>query len=593
MKRISIFLLSTLLLCSCEDLLTPAIENNKELSDMYTDPDYAMGLLGTSYVLIPYVYQAIPQSDVATDDAVSNDYSNGYLKMATGSWTSSVNPMSQWQTRRNAIQYTNLFLANCDDVQWSSDELLRAMFNDRLKGEAYAMRALQMYFLLLAHGGWSNGGELLGVPIVTEPESGDSNFNVPRDSFQACVDQIFADLQVAEELLPYDYKVHDLSEIPQRYIDLGVSSSDYYDRVNGASSKGRISGRIAQAIRVQVALLAASPAYSEGTDVTYEDVAEYAAQLLNTIGGESGLSTVGLTWYCDNVDNVSSGDNPDEIIWRSNVSSNNDLESENFPPTLYGNGRVNPTQNLVDAFPMLNGYPIDDEANSGYNDQDPYSNRDPRLATYVLLNNTTQGSANTSIVTGTYGTTINSINRESGQSTRTGYYLRKLTRASCNPNPTYNTTAKHYTAYIRYTEMFLAYAEAANEAYGPTGSAPSASYSAYDVIKAIRTRAGIDSSDPYLESCASDIESMRELIRNERRLELCFENIRFWDLRRWMCDLTETARGVEISQGSDGSTLVYKTIDVEKRNYQDYMNYGPVPYEEICKWTMLEQNRGW
>lgn len=560
---------------------------------MYTDPDYAMGLLGTSYVLIPYVYQAIPQSDVATDDAVSNDYTNDYLKMATGSWTSSVSAVSQWQTRRNAIQYTNLFLANCDEVQWSSDETLREMFNDRLKGEAYAMRALQMYFLLLAHGGWSNSNELLGVPIVTEPEGGDTNFNIPRNTFQECIDQVFADLSAAEELLPYDYKIHDSSEIPQKYIDLGVTSSDYYDRVNGASSKGRISGRIAQAIRVQVALLAASPAYSEGTDVTYEDVAEYAAELLNTIGGDSGLSAVGATWYCDNVDNVSSGDNPDEIIWRSNVSSNNDLESENFPPTLYGNGRVNPTQNLVDAFPMLNGYPIDDEVNSGYNDQDPYTNRDPRLATYILLNNATQGPANTSIVTGTYGTTINSINRESGQSTRTGYYLRKLTRASCNPDPIYNTTAKHYTAYIRYTEMFLAYAEAANEAYGPKGTAPSAAYSAYDVIKAIRTRAGIDSSDPYLESCATSTESMRELIRNERRLELCFENIRFWDLRRWMCDLTETARGVEISLGSNGSTLVYKSIDVEKRNYQDYMNYGPVPYEEICKWSMLEQNKGW
>ncbi len=592
MKKISIFLLSALLFTACEDLFEPEPENNKELSDMYNDPDYAMGILGNTYVLVPYVYQAIPQSDVATDDAVSNDFTNDYLKMATGSWTAASSAVSQWQTRRNAIQYCNLFLANADDVSWSSDETLCQIFNDRLKGEAYAMRALQSYFLLLAHGGWSESGELLGVPIVTEPEGCDSNFNVPRDTFQACVDQIFADLELAISALPYDYKTHDLSEVPQKYIDMGVTSADYYNRVNGTTGKGRISGRIAEAIRVQVALLAASPAFSEGTDVEYADVAEYAAQLLSTIGGDDGLSAVGATWYCDNVDDVSSGDNPAEIIWRSNVTSNNDLETENFPPTLYGSGRVNPTQNLVDAFPMQNGYPISDATNSGYSSTDPYAGRDPRLATYILLNGTTQGSASSTIITGSYGSTIDALNRESGSSTRTGYYLRKLTRSSCNPNPTYNTTAKHYTAYIRYTEIFLAYAEAANEAYGPTGSAPSADFSAYDVIKAIRTRAGIDSADPYLESCKGSTELMRELIRNERRLELCFENIRFWDLRRWLSDITLTARGVDISQAADGS-LVYTYKDVENRSYKDYMYYGPVPYEEITKWSQLEQNQGW
>ncbi len=592
MKKISIFLLSALLFSSCEDFLTPAIENNKELEDMYEDPDYAMGLLGNSYVLIPYVYQAIPESDVATDDAVSNDFDNSYLKIATGSWTSSVNPATQWQSRRNAIQYTNLFLANADEVQWSSDEVLRCMFNDRLKGEAYAMRALQMYYLLRAHGGWSESGELLGVPIVVEPEDYNSDFNVPRDSFQKCLDQIFADLELAIELLPYDYTSHSVSDIPEKYTDMGVTQSDTYDRVNGSSAKGRISGRIATAIRAQVALLAASPAFSEGTDVTYADAATYAAQILNTIGGESGLSSTGNIWYNDDVDNVSSGNTPAEIVWRSNISSNNALESENYPPSLYGSGRVNPTQNLVDAFPMSNGYPISDESNSGSNEVDPYTGRDPRLATYILLNGSTQGTSSSTIITGSYGTDINALNSESGSSTRTGYYLRKLTRPNCNLDPSYNTTSTHYTAYIRYTELFLAYAEAANEAYGPKVAAPTATYSAYDVIKAIRARAGIDSADPYLESCAEDTALMRELIRNERRLELCFENMRFWDLRRWKCDLTETAMGMKITQSSSGE-LFYDTFSVESRSYKDYMYYGPVPYEELCKWSELEQNKGW
>ena len=80
--------------------------------------------------------------------------------------------------------------------------------------------------------------------------------------------------------------------------------------------------------------------------------------------------------------------------------------------------------------------------------------------------------------------------------------------------------------------MYLAYAEAANEAWGPKGDNGNG-YSAYDVIKAIRKRAGIGgTSDPYLEQCAGDRDKMANLIRNERRLELCFEGFRFWDIRR-------------------------------------------------------------
>jgi hypothetical protein len=122
-------------------------------------------------------------------------------------------------------------------------------------------------------------------------------------------------------------------------------------------------------------------------------------------------------------------------------------------------------------------------------------------------------------------------------------------------------------------------------------------YSAYDVVKAIRKRAGVGVSngDAYLESIKGDQDKMRELIRNERRLELCFENFRFWDLRRWKVSLdklNETARGMQITENTDGS-LKYTPIDVESRKYEDYMYYGPVPYEETQKWSNLQQNAGW
>src|SRR5690606_1589701 len=117
--------------------------------------------------------------------------------------------------------------------------------------------------------------------------------------------------------------------------------------------------------------------------------------------GIAGIAANGLTWYSNSseIANLKDGTNPPEILWRNNYSDNNrDLESSNFPPTLFGSGRINPTQHLVDAFPMLNGFPIKD-ASGGYNAADPYANRDPRLKLFVLVNGSTAGVNNTAINT--------------------------------------------------------------------------------------------------------------------------------------------------------------------------------------------------
>lgn len=594
MKNIIKLLILLPFIVACDDLFSPAIENNRDVDAMYEDPGYAQGIIANAYILLPY--QGAPESDVATDDAVSNNNNNNYLKMATGSWSANDDPMSQWQGRYNAIQYINLFLENVEKVVWAKDERIRAMFNDRFLGEAYGLRALNLYYLLRSHGGYTEDGRLMGVPIILNYETSDSDFNHERNTYKECVDQIIKDATLAVEYLPLDYKDLEYeNEIPSQYISIGVTNPSDYNRVYGGPFRGLMSGRIAKAILAQTALLAASPAYNSESGRTWEDAANYAGNLLNDIGGPSGLDKEGYFWYenADKVTNYGLGGSPAEIIWRGSVGDSNDLEKSNFPPSLYGNGLVNPTQNLVDAFPMENGYPIDNNA-SEFDGSNPYNNRDPRLSKYIVVNGSKQGPNSSTIISGTYGTTTDVINKESGKSTRTGYYLRKLLRSTSNPDPNFNTTQKHYTARIRYTEIFLIYAEAANEAWGPTVKG-SFSFSAYDVVKAIRERAGLgkDNGDSYLESIKSDPDKMRELIHNERRLELCFENFRFWDLRRWKKEINESAKGVEISQDAD-KKLIYTPINkVEVRNYKDYMYYGPIPYQETLKWSNLIQNKGW
>jgi hypothetical protein len=140
------------------------------------------------------------------------------------------------------------------------------------------------------------------------------------------------------------------------------------------------------------------------------------------------------------------------------------------------------------------------------------------------------------------------------------------------------------------TEIFLNYAEAANEAWGPKGTG-SHGYSAYDVIKAIRQRAGITDTG-YLDECAGSPDKMRQLIRNERRLELCFESFRFWDLRRWKADLNETARGLDVNEDLSGFTYT-PLNNIEVRTYQSYQYYGSIPQSEVLKYNNLQQNDGW
>lgn len=589
-KLIFVFLSVITLLSGCDDVFTPALENNLSLDKVYNNANYAQGLLLDGYARI--TENSWSFNDVATDDAVSNDKTNSFLKIATGQWTSNSNPLDQWKNSFSATQYLNLFLSVSDSVNWADDTKVRMMFNDRMKGEAYGLRALFMYYLLQSHSGKTEDGTLLGVPILLKYQDALSDFNLPRASFEDCMKQLYADLDKAEELLPLDFEdIADDSQVPSKYSSLGINKNDY-NRVFGVSFRLRLTARIAKAIRARAALLAASPAYNSNPVNTQKwiDAANYAGEVINLKGGVSGLAANGLTWYSNSaeIDALSAGVNPAEILWRSDMggSTDNTLEKQYFPPTLFGNGRINPTQNLVDAFPAANGYPIADVTNSDYNSATPYNNRDPRLKLFILVNGGTAGTGNTTIYTSVDGGTNDGLNKVE-TSTRTGYYMRKLLRQDVNLNPSSSTGQKHYKPRIRYTEAYLTYAEAANEAWGPKGTG-TFGFSAYNVIKAIRKRALNITSDPYLESIANDKDKMRELIRNERRLELCFEGFRFWDLRRWNSNLTESANGMKIENG------IFTPISgVEIRDYKEYMNYGPIPYSEILKYKALEQNKGW
>lgn len=582
--KIPLFMLFTCLLCSCEKLFNPNNDNHSTFDRVYTDPAFAEGLLIKAYTYIPtndYTY-----NEVATDDAATNDKLSTQLKMATGGWTSLSNPENLWDNANRAIMYVNQFLEVVDIVPWKyTDPLLNALYIRRMKGEAFALRGMFKYYLLRNHGGYGSSGELLGFPIYNKFIKSADEFRTPRSSFAESLQSTYNDLDSALALLSPDYgNIGDPIDLPPGFTD--ITDVDKYNTVFGEVTQQRISGRIALAIKARTALLAASPAFnSDNNTQLWENAAKLTADVLAEINGVAGLDPKGNIFYLkaqvDNAD-LTSGDKKDipEILWRRPIYTNRVREQDNFPPSLYGKGEISPSQNLVDAFPMANGYPITDDA-SEYDEDNPYAGRDPRLSLYIVYNGSKLRNTTIQAGVGAGDDGLDALQN----STRTGYYLKKLLREDVNVNPVSTSDQKHFNTHIRYTELFLNYAEAANEAWGPDGTGAQ-SYSARNVIAAIRDRAGIDQPDAYLQS-VSGKEAMRELIHNERRLELCFEGFRFWDLRRWNADLSEPLRGVRIANGT------YEYFTVEERAYNNsYMHYGPIPNREVFKFNLI-QNKGW
>ncbi|MCK9414162.1 MAG: RagB/SusD family nutrient uptake outer membrane protein [Prolixibacteraceae bacterium] len=575
MKRISnIIVLAAILLfvaSSCSDFLEPEFENNT-FSDEYllTHPINAEGLLLNGYASLPGDEIDL---EAATDNATTNVFSSGYLKMGTGQWTSNFNPVSVWTKDYMVLRYINKFEGIYKDVKWEWQYTDRnPYFLNRFAGEIFGLRAWYLYDLLKVHGGESVDGKLLGVPIILKELNQNDDLKLPRNTFDECIARIVNDCDSAISRLPFKY-----------------ANGSANDAVLGKSFDGRVDQKVAMVIKSRATLMAASPAFTIGkTDAEkialWQKAANAAAQYLKLVSGATGFSARGVDFY-----KATFQDDP-EIIWRKRVvASSSTLEKSLFPPSLYGNGTINPSQNLVDAFPLATGYPATAEVQ-----KTNLTLKDKRLQAFVIY----QGSKLKNIAINTYVGAPNDGMNILPTSTRTGYYLKKFVNESVSLLPTNVTGAAHFITLARRTEIFLNYAEAVNEAYGPDADPLGVGLTPKAVLGLIRKRAGIDSNatlagyqDQFLDDrAAAGRDAFRALIKNERRVELCFEGTRFWDIRRWKDNISEPLKGVSIT--NNGGTLSYSFQDVEARPYKDYMYYGPVPYTETLKYD-IKQNKGW
>ncbi len=563
-KFISILLL-LLVFTSCESLLDENDVNGKYNDEIiFRNPILAEGVLLRAYTLMPNEYNF--NDSYATDDAVTNDLTNSMISMATGGFTSRYYPLSVYVQCYTAFLQINTFIAHMDTVVWAYKDPDFAERNNlylkKLKGEAYGLRAWWGARLLQYHGGLGSNDVLLGYPIVKTVIRDAEAAKLPRNTYAQCVEQIFADCDSA------------IANLPLKWTDAGLTANQ--KMVIGAYNMNRISGIGAMAVKSRVALLAASPAFASGSGVNMQKAAQMAANVMKAHIGITGLNAADVEFYKGGNLTAANLNSYREALWFTAIrNSESSRESNSFPPSLYGKAQLNPSQNLVDAFSDKDGYPYT-AGSAFYNTANPYANRDPRLAKYIAYNGTV-----------TYG--AKTINTTSGDdaigvkttSTRTGYYLRKLLDETVSLTPGSVVGKPHSTLHLRYTEVLLNFAEAANEAVGPDVAIDG--FTARAVINALRARAGITNT---AYAAGLDKAGLTTLIKNERRIELCFEGFRFWDLRRW----NETAKMNEAVRGVNPATI--STFEVEKRVYQPYMIYPPIPYDETLIYNII-QNKGW
>ncbi|MBE9582990.1 RagB/SusD family nutrient uptake outer membrane protein [Mucilaginibacter sp. JRF] len=344
---------------------------------------------------------------------------------------------------------------------------------------------------------------------------------------------------------------------------------------------GRATKGAALALKARLLLYAASPLYNTGT---WAAAATAAQDVI-------ALNKYGI--YAGGYRNMFLINETNEVIFERLFTKNANhthLEIANGPNGYGGWAGNTPVQNLVDDYEMANGKPITD-ATSGYNAQAPYVGRDPRFYATILYNGAAYRERN--IETFVPGGRDSRDGIDNWNTTKTGYYLKKFMNDEYPLQNPWGNAGFQPWIYMRYAEVLLNFAEAANEAYGPDAVPSGATMSARQAVNMIRQRPSVVMPDIAAGISQGD---MREAIRRERRVELAFEEHRFYDVRRWMiANTTENApaAGITITQSGTGFTYTPK-VALDGRHFETKHYWLPIPRTEIqASGGQLQQNDGY
>ena len=551
-RYIALAILAAALTVSCDKFLDTSLDLNSSGETVETNRGTIWSFANAFYSPIIYGYGVLDGNlfAAASDEAQQTAASSNALFFNKGMLNESVNPM--WTYYNNCyegIRAANFFLDYVADGKGVALlQLNRNLVTDAASyardlaslnwyiAEAHVARAYYYSELIKMYG---------GVPIVEQTQQQSGGALVERSSYDACVEYIVNEIDSWKDQLALNWDADNTRE-------------------------GRFTLGAALAIKARTLLYAASPLHNPSNDrAKWVRAAEAANEL---------ISNTNLSYTLDSdYEALFRGGNSlssKEAIYIVRRAANNTMETNNYPiATSGGKSGVCPTENLVSAYEWI-GEP--DPAN-------PYANRDPRLAASIVTNGSTW---NGRVIAQGAGETDDMAR---ANASKTGYYLKKFLTDGLNL--TQGQTAQHNWIAYRYAEVLLNYAEAVNEAWGPTTVPAGFPMSAAEALQRVRNRASV--SLPAV--AAGTVDSFRKAVKHERQVELAFEDHRYWDLLRWkdaMTVLNQPVQGVKVTR--TGNTYSYRVVDVADRTFAARNYYLPLMRSEIENAAgTLEQNPGY
>ena len=546
---------SAFTLCSCNDFL------DRE-EDSFIDKTATFDSYNRTKQYLTYAYSLLPEGlnrfsgdallGAATDDACFAIESSNIQQFNNGSWNALSNPDNVWDRYFAGIAKCCTLLENSNHINLDISRLdpaKRVEYENNLKdirmwrAEAHFLRAYFNFELLKRYG---------PIPIIKSTLDINKDYSdTPRPTMKEVVEFIANDCDMAADSLELT---------PWR---------------NMNDAFGRATKGAALALKSRLLLYAASPLYVDFGDI--DEANKPSDATLWKAAADAAKAVIDLNQYelAPAYDDLFKNDFQNkEYIFVRRYPSNSDFEKSNFPVSYGGKGGTNPSQNLIDDYEMLDGTAFDwsDPVKAAH----PFENRDERLLATVLMNGVLFKGKRIATYPGGADAMPNP------NATKTGYYLRKFLNENVNIQ-TGGGSDGHVVPLFRLAEIYLNYAEALNE-YDPTNP----DIAVY--LNKIRERVSL----PDVPSGLTQ-EQMRTLIHHERRVELAFEEHRFWDVRRWKVassTLGAPVKGVKIMQ-DDAGNFTYSPVQVEQRVFQPKMYWYPIPQSEVLKLHHWEQNKGW
>lgn len=557
MRQIILFCFTIILATSCSFLDEKPLEYWQP-EDVFVDGDRAGQVLHAAYGFMPAGFNQLGAFlDAATDDAAHVNRSNQIYKLSHG-FVTERNPIDEsWTGSYIGIRRTLYFEEYIHLLQnWPGENAEQVENRKKIwVGESRALRALFYFELIKRYG---------GVPLIKKTYSLNDHeiVTIPRNNFEDCVDYI---------------------------VELCDSAANALNVTPYGSSFGRMTKGAALAIKAKTLAYAASPLFNGAqnplfgyTDNDVKTRWEKAAKALKEVidlKNSSGATVYTLYSNFEKLFIIAPDNNKEYIVTTGNPKGYG-LESLLYPPSLLGGGNTCPSHNFVKAFEKIKGTPVDFSA------VDRYEGLDPRFNATVVYDGAVLGARGKINISDQ--NSQDAIEKIINRSTVTGYYLRKFLDTNVNLSATTPAATFHMFPVIRLADIYLLYAEAMNQAYGPNNAA-ALGLTAVEALNKVRNRVSM----PAYQTNSQ--EEMMQKIINERRVELAFEEQRYFDLRRWkLADtyLNKSLIGLRIEKDGNKTNASEFVVD-EQRHFDTKMYYAPIPYSEMQLNTNLVQNPGW